>query len=69
MDELDPLDHLDSNHEGGLEIELAANVDINIFQRLAEQIHHHHIVLFLTAAVVHPRDTVICHGVVAGKTI
>lgn len=34
VNELDSLNHLNANHESGLEVELAANVDINIFQGL-----------------------------------
>ena len=51
-----PIEHLDRDHEHGLEAELPiANVD-KVFQRRAEEVHYHHIVVALPVAIMHVRE-------------
>jgi uncharacterized protein (UPF0264 family) len=67
VDELDAFDHLQAHHQGGFEVEAAAVVDEEVLEGLAEQVHHHHVVLVLGADVVGVRDAVIDCVVVAGE--
>lgn len=57
MDELNAFQHLVAHHECGFEIELLTGLVEDVFQGLATQIHHHHVVLPLTTHVVNTRET------------
>ena len=64
MDVFDPLQHLVTHHQSGLQVVfLTAHVE-QVLKRLPAEVHHHHVVLPLRTHVIHTREASIDCGVV-----